>query len=250
MKYRLLCAVIVGAAVLTACSGRSGSLSSLPPPNDSGGGGFLTTMSLPASETIGSGEIFGADNTFSPNDGDTTRGGQGQTVDNIPCKTTMPNTYHVHAFVGILINGRQLALPDGIGMKNPGSDITYAGIPNWTEYATCYYYTHTHDASGVVHIESPQSASQSTNLYTLWNVFDVWGMPLSPTQIGPYTGTVRTYIAQVPLKTTQIARSYYKLYTGSPRYIGLHSHTTVWLEIGPTYVAPSALPVLNYYEEY
>lgn len=207
-------------------------------------------MSLPASQTIGSGEIFGTDNSFSPSDGDTSHGGQGQTVDNIPCKTTMAGTYHVHAFVGILINGRHPAFPDGVGMKNPGADVTYQGIPNWTESASCYYYTHTHDASGVVHIESPQSASPSTNLYTLWNVFDVWGMPLSPTQIGPYTGTVRTYIAQVPLKTTQIARSYYKLYTGSPRYIGLHSHTTVWLEIGPTYVAPSSLPVLNYYEEY
>lgn len=205
---------------------------------------------MPASYTIGSGEIFGTDNAFSPNDGDTSSGGQGQTIDGIPCLTTMPGTYHVHAFVGIIINGRHEALPDGIGMKNPGSDGTYAGIPNWTEYASCYYYIHTHDASGVLHVESSSTASYSTSLYTLGNAFDVWGMPLSGTQIGPFTGTVRAYVAQVPLKTTQISRSAYTLYGSNPRTIPLHSHTTIWLEIGPTYVSPSSFPVLNYYEEY
>lgn len=205
---------------------------------------------LPASYTIGSGAIFGADNVFSPNDGDTPSGGQGQTVDAMPCATTMPNAYHVHSFVGIIINGRQLALPDGIGMKNPGADGTYAGFNNWTEYASCYYYIHTHDASGVLHVESPQSVSLSSSIYTLGNAFDVWGMALSSTQIGPYTGTVRAYTAKVPLKTSQILRSYYTLYSGNPRSIPIYSHTTTWLEIGPTYITPSSLPVLNYYEEY
>lgn len=205
---------------------------------------------LPASATIGAGEIFGADNVFSPNDGDTSSGGQGQTVDGMPCLSTMPNTYHIHSFVGIIINGRQLALPDGIGMKNPGADGTYAGFPNWTEYASCYYYIHTHDASGVFHVESPQSVSLSSSLYTLGNAFDMWGMPLSSTQIGPYTGTVRAYTAKVPLKTAQILHSYYTLWSGNPRTIPIYSHTTTWLEIGPTYITPSNLPVLNYYEEY
>lgn len=220
---------------------------SSPSPSPSPG---ATPTPMPASYTIGSGEIFGADNSFAPADGDTSSGAQGQTVDGMPCASTMPNTYHVHAFVGIIINGRQLALPDGIGMKNPGADGTFAGIPNWTEYASCYYYIHTHDASGVLHIESPQSVSLTSSIYALGNAFDVWGMALSTTQIGPYTGTVRAYVAQVPLKTPQILRSYYTTYTSEPRSIPLKSHTTVWLEIGPTYITPSSLPVLNYYEEY
>lgn len=205
---------------------------------------------LPASATIGAGEIFGADNVFSPNDGDTSSGAQGQTVDGIPCKTTMPNNYHIHSFVGIIINGRQIAIPDGIGMKNPGGDGTYAGIPNWTEYASCYYYIHTHDASGVFHVEYGQSVLLSSTVFNLGNAFDVWGMPLSSTQIGPFTGTVRAYVARVPLKTAQILRSYYTLYSGNPRSIPIYSHTTTWLEIGPNYITPSSLPVLNYYEEY
>lgn len=213
-------------------------------------GSSPTPTPMPASATVGYGEIFGADNGFSPNDGDTSSGGQGQTVDGMPCASTMPNTYHVHSFAGIIINGRQLALPDGIGMKNPGADGTYAGAPNWTEYASCYYYIHTHDASGVFHVESPQSVAPSTSIYTLGNAFDVWGMKLSSTQIGSYTGTVRAYVAQVPLHTPQIVTSYYTLYSGNPASIPIKSHTTTWLEIGPYYVTPSHLPVINYWESY
>jgi hypothetical protein len=212
-----------------------------------------TPSPFPATYTVGAGEIFGLDNQFTPNDGNSSTGGQGQTVDGIPCVPTMPHTYHVHSFLGIIINKRQIALPDGTGMKDPEGDITFAGFPNWTEYVGpggCYYYTHTHDASGVIHIESPENISRSKSIYTLGNYFDVWGRPLSTTQIGPYTGTVRAYVAQVPLKTPEIQRSAYVLYSADPRTIPLYSHTTTWLEIGPNYVPPSALPVIHYYMEY
>lgn len=228
---------------LTATSVQLGGASPAPSPSS-------TATPMPASYTIGSGAIFGSDNAFSPNDGDTSSGGNGQSIDGMPCASSMPNAYHVHAFAGIVINGRQIALPDGIGMKNPGADATYAGFPNWTEYASCYYDIHTHDASGVLHLESNQSVPLTSSIYTLGNAFDVWGMALSGTQIGPYSGTVRAYVAQVPLKTAQIARSAYALYSADPRTIPLHSHTTTWLEIGPAYVPPASLPVLNYYEEY
>lgn len=206
---------------------------------------------MPASYIVGAGEIFGTDNQFTPNDGDNTPGGNGQIIDSVlPCVKTMPTTYHVHAFVGIIINGYQKAISDGLGMENPQTDITYQGIPHWTQYATCYYYIHTHDASGVLHIESPKSVPLTTSLYTLGNAFDVWGHRLTTTAISVWTGTVRTYVAQVPLRTDQIQRSSYVLYTGNPRSIPLHSHTTVWLEIGPAYVTPSKLPVIAYNEEY
>jgi hypothetical protein len=235
------------ATYLTASSVQLSTPSPSPSPTS---GATPTPSPMPASYTVGYGEIFGLDNAFSPNDGDTSSGGVGQTIDGMPCATTMPNTYHVHAFVGIIINGRQLALPDGTGMDNPGGDGTYSGIPNWTEYATCYYYMHTHDASGVVHIESPQSVPLTSTIYNLGNYFDVWGRPLSSTQIGPYTGTVVAYVANVPLRTAQIVTSDYTQYTGDPRTIALYSHTTIWLETGPTYVPPSKLPVINYYMEY
>jgi len=62
---------------------------------------------------VGAGEIFGLDNQFSPTDGNTSVGGQGKTVDSaLPCLSTMPHTYHVPSFLGIIVNRRQLALPD------------------------------------------------------------------------------------------------------------------------------------------
>ena len=163
----------------------------------------------------------------------------------------MPNTYHGHAFVGIIINGRQYAIPDGVGMYKPGGDITYAGFTNWTEYATsCYYYLHTHDASGVIHMESSQNVPVSTSIFTLGNFFDVWGMPLSSSRIGPFTGPVTAYVAQVPIHTPQITSPDYVTYSGDPATIPLKSHTTVWLQIGPKVYTPSQLPVLNYWESY
>jgi hypothetical protein len=159
----------------------------------------------------------------------------------------MPNTYHVHVFVGIIINTRMLALPDGAGMKSPHTEGTFAGFSNWTEYASCFYFMHVHDSTDVVHIESNRSASPETALYNLGHFFDIWGRPLSTTQIGPYTGTVRAYVAQVPYETAHIQRSAYVLYSGNPRSIPLKSHTSVWLEIGPNYVLPSKFPVLNWY---
>jgi hypothetical protein len=242
MNARLSIALL-GAAVIVAGCGGSGSMAPTAAIPQLQG-------SLPTSETVGSGEINGVDNQFSPTDGDTSSGGRGQTVDGVPCIATMSNEYHVHVFLGMLINGRQIALSDGDGMKNPGADATYLGIPNWTENASCYYYLHTHDASGVIHIEAPKSASVETSLYTLGNFFDIWGMTLSSTRIGPFSGTVRTYVAQVPVNTTQVTPSMYKSYSYSPRSIPLKSHTAIWLEIGPTYVSPSSFPVIRFYEEY
>ena len=206
---------------------------------------------FPASYAIGHGEVFGVDDRFTSTEGDTSSGGQGQTVDGVPCATTMPNTYHVHAFLGIIVNGRQFALQDGIGMVQPGADITYAGIPNWTEYASkCYYYMHTHDASGVIHLESSRSVPLTTSIFTLGNFFHVWGETVSTGNVAQYTGTVRVYLAQVPFRTESIPNTDYKLYTGDPNAIPLYSHTCIWLEVGPNYVDPSKLPILNWWDEY
>src|SRR5690349_5060878 len=56
-----------------------------------------TPAPTPTPIALSAGKIVGADNQFTPNDGDTTRGGRGQTVDGLPCKTSMSESnYHVH----------------------------------------------------------------------------------------------------------------------------------------------------------
>jgi len=51
--------------------------------------------------------------------------------------------------------------------------------------APCGYNLHTHDRTGVIHDEA------KTDLHlTLGNFFDIWGMPLSMSNVAGYTGTV------------------------------------------------------------
>jgi hypothetical protein len=164
-------------------------------------------------------------------------------IDGIPCATTMFNTFHVHSFVGITINGNYVAIPTAIGMVNPGAPS--AGFVN---SATCFYWIHTHDSSGYIHMESPNAAASLTTSseFTLGNVMDVWGETLSSTQFGPWSGMVRIFTAQAP-SGSQVASSYTE-YTGNPDALQLYSHEAVWIEVNPPYT--TQLPPVQFYTEY
>lgn len=195
------------------------------------------------------GTINGLDNQFSPADADTSSGGNGQTVSSnpsIPCAPSMvENKYHVHFFLGVLVNGKQMAIPDAIGMYLPGAEIN-----GFTNSARCFYEIHTHDATGMIHIESPSTAPLGSPVFTLGNVLDVWGEPLTSTQFGPYAGTVRIFYATTNLGNTHSGATYYQ-YTGTtPRSIKLYSHEAIWIEVGSTYVPPSRLAHIIFYTEY
>ena len=68
--------------------------------------------------------------------------------------------YHIHAHLTLYENGRAVPLPAQIG-------IPYSQAISGQHY--CLYWLHTHDASGVIHIESP-----TARLYTLGQFFDIW----------------------------------------------------------------------------
>lgn len=180
----------VAAAVLTACGGHAGVAPSVPVDNTpltQQSVGFMTA--LPTTEYVGAGQTRnGVDGLFSPIDGDSPTGGHGplnSTLDGIMCASTMANSgYHIHFFLGIVRNGSQYALPDGIGFANPKQqEITYNGIPNQEEYVVppsgqrygCYYRMHTHDTSGVVHVEMPQAYYIKSSVTKLGQLFAVWG---------------------------------------------------------------------------
>jgi hypothetical protein len=73
--------------------------------------------------------------------------------------------FHIHQHLDIFVNGKHIPVPQFIGIDD-GSFITEL---------------HTHDASGVMHVESA-----TTKPYTLGQFFGVWGVRLSPTCIGGY----------------------------------------------------------------
>ncbi len=153
--------------------------------------------------------------------GDAVGGGHGQPIDAIPCNSASVS-YHVHAHLSLFHNGTQLAIPLAIGITNPQppqSGIVTSG--------SCFYQLHTHDASGIIHVEAPQTAS-----FTLGEFFDIWGQPLSASGAAGLSGSLSTYVNGVA-------------YGGDPRTILLAEHQQITLEVGaplvrpPQYVFPS-----------
>jgi len=75
-------------------------------------------------------------------------------IDNISCQNTEQDGMHIHAHLSISIDGKSVPIPADVGIAPDGS---------------CLYWLHTHDASGVIHIEAPVGTS-----FTLKNFLDIW----------------------------------------------------------------------------
>jgi hypothetical protein len=236
----------LAAALLAACSSQSASTT---PPTVGAPGTVLGddgayALSPLAPITTFPGAVVGEPNAFHPGIGDYPGGGSGQTVGGIPCRATMfINSYHVHVFLGIINRGKQVALPYAIGMFDPGPAQS-----GFVDTAGCYYFLHTHDSSGIVHIEAPQNQPLTDSIYTLSRLFKVWGLQLSPTGVGPLHGEVHAFVGNVPLKQTVV--SAYREFKGDPNDIKLKSHEVIWLEIGKKYFPAAKLPPVTFYMEY
>jgi len=76
-------------------------------------------------------------------------------VNGIYCDQLEQTNFHIHVHLSIWINGQQITVPQGTGIASDGS---------------CFYWLHTHDTTGVVHIEAPQIATLN-----LGNFLDIWG---------------------------------------------------------------------------
>jgi hypothetical protein len=139
----------------------------------------------------------------------------GQPIDHIRCESEMLG-YHVHAHLTILNLGRNISVPQYIGFSDN----------------TCLYWLHTHDDSGIIHVEAP-----SHFFPTLGNFFDVWGQPLSSERVvnavvGP-GHSMRVYVNGRP-------------FSANPRTISLRDHTTIAIEIGPPFSAPQPYDFSGY----
>jgi len=156
--------------------------------------------------------------------GDTPRGGNGQPVDGIESSSHEMLSVHVHAHLSLFFDGAQIAIPPGIGIVKP-----FRVENGFVGAGGGFYWLHTHDATGIIHIESPDSRT-----YTLGQFFDVWGEPLSARNVAGLQGAVRAFVDGKP-------------YAGNPRNIMLAAHRQITLEVGgpivtpPVYVFPNGL---------
>jgi len=134
-------------------------------------------------------------------------------IDDIQCSTSEQLVFHIHAQLKLFKDGKEQALPAGIGIKEN----------------RCLYWLHTHDTSGIVHIESPTQRD-----YTLGNFLNIWGKPITDKSAAGMT-----------IGTGQLVRAYVdgKLFEGDVSTIKLLNNETISLQVGPPFAEPTATPV-------
>ena len=156
--------------------------------------------------------------------GDTPSGGHGQTIDGIEGSSREMLQVHIHAHLSLFYNGQQVAIPYGIGIVQP-----FRVTNGFVGVGSGIYWLHTHDATGIIHVESPDART-----YTLGQFFDIWGEPLEAGNVAGLQGPVRAFVDGKP-------------FTGPPRDIVLGPHTQITLEVGnprvrpPVYTFPAGL---------
>jgi hypothetical protein len=137
----------------------------------------------------------------------------GEPVDGIEAGSMEQLVFHIHAHLAIYVNGQQELVPYGIGIVPPYR-LQKSDSGPFVGGGSKFYWLHTHDETGIIHIESPQQRT-----FTLGDLFDLWNQPLSPTQVGPATGPVVALVNNHPV-------------SGDPRAIPLGAHDVIQLNIG------------------
>jgi hypothetical protein len=82
----------------------------------------------------------------------------------LPALAQEGTALHIHQHLDLYVDGRRVAVPAGIGIDESQGFISPL---------------HTHDESGVIHVESPD-----VRTFTLGQFFAVWGLRLTPRCLG------------------------------------------------------------------
>lgn len=133
-------------------------------------------------------------------------------INGIPCESSEQLNYHVHAHLSVYINGQAFQLPTNMGVASDQS---------------CIYWLHTHDSTGVIHIEAPSQQS-----FSLGTFFQEWSTRFPqmtyPTELDSTAGWT-TYVDG-------------KLYKGDFHNISLVAHELITL----AYNSPGVKPDTTY----
>jgi hypothetical protein len=130
-------------------------------------------------------------------------------IGNVQCNVNEQLAFHIHAHLSIYIDGQSVALPAQIGITN-----------------TCYYWLHTHDTSGIIHMESPIQT-----IFTLGTFLQLWRHQFSQLQY------------QNQLSSTEGWKVYIdgKPYTGDFNKIELKAHELITLAYNSPNVKPDTV---------
>jgi hypothetical protein len=112
---------------------------------------------------------------------------------------------HIHAHLDIIVNGARVPVPADIGVDDARAQISPL---------------HSHEANGVIHIESPTKPAT----FTLGQFFTEWQVSLSADHIGGLT-TDATHHLKVYVNGT--------VYQGNPAGLVLSAHDEIAIVYGP-----------------
>jgi len=117
---------------------------------------------------------------------------------------------HYHAHLDVIVDGRRITVPAELGIDVAGRRISPL---------------HTHDATGIVHIESSADIP-----FTLGQLFTEWGQPLTTAQVGPHRLTGGEAL-RVYRNGAQVA--------GDPAQLRFAAHDEIVVWVGPAGQTPS-----------
>lgn len=132
-------------------------------------------------------------------------------VDNICCDQLEQTTVHYHALVLIYIDGQPVQVPQNVGIASDQS---------------CFYWMHTHDTTGVIHMEAPSGRD-----FTLGNFLDIWS----------------TQFSQLGYQNQLSSASGWVVYIGGQKYSGdfhnilMKSHLIITLAYNSPNVKPTTV---------
>jgi hypothetical protein len=115
--------------------------------------------------------------------------------------TTEGQVIHIHQHLDIFVNGKHIPVPANIGIYD-GQFLTEL---------------HTHDASGIMHVESPTRRE-----FDLGQFFGVWGVRLNSDCVGGYCRQVTPWTVYVNGRS----------YSGDPGALVLKPHQEIAFVIG------------------
>ena len=188
---------LIGFATIGGCGGGDGNYAA------QAASGAATPVFSPQTTLLSSNLKNGSEQWES---GSAPTGGKGTPVDGVNCLVN--ETYHIHTQLTIIRDGELLAIPPNIGLQG------------------CAYELHTHDRSGVLHVETNMAKR-----FTLGQFFSVWGQPLNATNIaGLGVPKLAVYIRDGATLSP---------YSGDIRAIELQPHRVIYLVIGNS---PASLP--------
>ena len=131
----------------------------------------------------------------------------------LPALPEEGTAFHIHEHLDIFIRGKSVFVPEGIGID---------------AYERFIAPLHTHDDSGIIHVESPIREP-----FTLGQFFDVWGVRLTDTCVG-------SYCAHDSLALRAFING--RVAMGDPRDIVLAPHQEIVIAYGRSDELPHPIP--------